>query len=112
MKIAGFCASLSLCMAATHGGISVALGASGPPLRQSPVSPSSAATPPAADMPATGAAPDALAPSPQNPNLTPMPTPAPTSHYAGPEKNPFGPGHTRFQSGLELSCCGMIRSNT
>lgn len=80
MKAIGFSALLSLLSMATHGGISDALSASGPPLSQS--SPSRAATPPSLDLPAGGMVPAAPAGSPRNPNLTPMPAPAPTIHYA------------------------------
>lgn len=67
---------------AAHGGIADALGDSGPPLPQTPVLPSSAATPPSRGSPAGGTVPDAPAGSPRTPNSTPMPAPASTDHYA------------------------------
>lgn len=87
MKTMGFCVLSVLLSMAAHGGISDALGASGPPLPQTPVSPSRAATPPSLDIPAGGTVPDAPAGSPRNPNSTPMPAPATTNHYAGSAEN-------------------------
>jgi len=91
VKTAGFCVLSVLLSMAAHGGISDALSASGPPLPQTPVSPSNAATPPSLDTPAGGAARDTRPGSPRNPNSTPMPAPAPTSHYAGLVGNPSRP---------------------
>jgi hypothetical protein len=87
MKTMEFCMLSVLLSMAAHGGISDALGASGPPLPQTPVSQSSAATPQSLDMPAAEPFPDAPARSPRNPNSKPMPAPAPTSHYAGAAEN-------------------------
>ena len=67
------------------GGISHALSASGPPLSQTPVSPSSAATP--LSLPAGRTVPVAPAGSPRNPNSKPMSAPASTNHYAGSAEN-------------------------
>ena len=83
MKTMGYCVLSVLLAMAVHGGISDALSASGPALPRTPVPPSSAATPPSRDIPAEGSVPDAPAGSPQRPNSTPMPVPAPTNHYAG-----------------------------
>lgn len=96
MKTAGFCVLSALLWLAAHGGITDAHGASGPPLPQKPVSPSSAASPPALDIPAGGTLPNAPAGAPRNPNLTPMPTPAQTNHYTGPAGNPSGQGPPGF----------------
>jgi len=87
MKAMGFVLSVLLSLA--HGGISDALSASGPPLSQAPVSPSSAATPPSLYTPAGGPAREPRG-SPRNRDSTPMPTPAPTNHYAGPAENSTG----------------------
>lgn len=81
MKVA-VCVLSALLWMAAQGGIADALSASGPPLPQTP---SSAASPPAVDTPGQ-AVPDAPSVAPRTPSLTPMPTPAPTSHYAGPAK--------------------------
>jgi hypothetical protein len=88
VKILGFCVLPVLLSIAAHGGIADALGASGTPLSEPPVSPSRAAAPPSRDLPAGGTVPDALPGSPRNPNPMPMPAPAPTIHYAGPAENP------------------------
>jgi hypothetical protein len=97
MKTAGFCVlSVLLWMAAAHGGIPDALGASGPPLP-----PSSAASPPALDIPAGGAVRDAPAGAPRNPSLTPMPAPARTNHYARPAENPPGQAVLPRQPGID-----------
>jgi len=102
MKTAGACVlSVLLWMAAAHGGIPDALGASGPPLPQKPVAPSSAASPPALDIPAGGAVRDAPAGAPRNPNLTPMPAPAQTNRYAGPAENPSGQAVLPRQPGID-----------
>jgi len=87
MKTMGFCVLSVLLSMAVHGGVSDALSASGPPLPPTPVPPSSAATPPSRDIPAGGSVPDAPAGSPQHPDSTPMPVPAPTNHYAGSAEN-------------------------
>ena len=81
MKTMGFCALSVLWSMTAHGGISDALGASGPLPPQIPASPSNAAPPPLLDAPAGGAARDTLPGSPRRPNS--MPAPAPTNHYAG-----------------------------
>lgn len=87
MKTMGFWLLSTLLSMAAHGGISDALSASGPPLSRSPVSPSRAATPPSLDLPAGDMVPATPAGSPRNPNLTPMPAPAPTIHYARSAEN-------------------------
>jgi len=74
VKFTAFCVLAIFLSMAAHGGISDALGATGPQLPQTPVPPSRAATPPSLDTPPGG---------PRNPNPTPMPAPAPTNHYAG-----------------------------
>ena len=88
MKAIGFFVLPVLLSMAIHGGISDALSASGPPLPRTPVPPSSAATPPSQDVPAGERVPEAPAGSPQRPNSTPLPVPAPTNHYAGSEEDP------------------------
>lgn len=82
MKAIGFCALSFLLSMTAHGGIADALSASGPSPVQTPVSPSSAVTPPALNMPGGKTVPDAPVGSPQNPDLTPVPAPASTNHYA------------------------------
>lgn len=90
VKAVGCCVLSALLSMAAHGGISDALGASEPPPPQkTPVSPSSAANPPAPEMPAGGTLPNGPADSPRNPNSAPMPAPMTTDHYAGSAENPM-----------------------
>ena len=91
VKAVGSCVLSALLSIAVHGGISDALGASEPPPPQkTPVSPSSAANPPAPEIPAGATVPNDPAGSPRNPNSAPMPAPVSTDHYAGSAKNPSG----------------------
>src|SRR5690348_14060298 len=83
-KAVGSCVLSLLLTMVAHGGISDALGASGPPRLLAPVPPSIAATPPSLDTPAGGTIPEVPAGSPRNP--TPMPAPASSNHYVGPAK--------------------------
>lgn len=82
MKTMKLCVLSGLLSMATFGGIADALGASEPPLRQTPAAPSIAATPPSPDAPAAGTVPDAPAGNARDPSSTPMPAPASTDHYA------------------------------
>jgi len=92
VKAVGACVLSALLSMAAHGGISDALSASEPPPPgQTPVSPSSAANPPAPEMPAGGTVPSGPAGSPRNPNSAPVPAPVSTDHYAGAAGNPFEP---------------------
>jgi len=92
MKTIGLSVLSVLLSMAIHGGISDALSASGPPFPRTPVPPSSAATPPSRDVPAGESVPEAPAGSPQRPNSTPLPVPAPTNHYAGSGEDPMRGG--------------------
>ena len=85
MKAAGSCA-LVLSMLAAHGGISDAVGASAPLLSATPISPFSAASQ-SPRKPAGATVPDGPAGTPRNPNLMPIPAPAPTNHFAGAAEN-------------------------
>ncbi len=82
MKTMEFFALSTLLSMAAYGGIADALSASGPLPVKTPLSPSSAATPPKLNMPGGGTVPDAPAGSPRHPKSTPMPAPASTNHYA------------------------------
>ena len=86
MKVAGSCV-LVLLLLATLGGISGAFGASASPLSATPLSPSSAPTPASLNRPGGETLPSVPPGSPRQPNLTPMPAPAPTNHYAGRVEN-------------------------
>jgi len=91
-KAVGYCVLSALLSMAAHGGIPDALSASEPPPPQkTPVSPSSAANPPAPEMPDGGTVPNGPAGSPLNPNSAPMPAPVSTDHFAGSAGNPFEP---------------------
>ena len=103
VKTMGFCLLSVLLSMVAHGGISDARSASGPPLPQTPVSPSSAATPPPLDVPAGRTVPGAPAGSSRNPNSTPMPAPAPTNHYAGSAENSSGYDQLAVLSGSKRS---------
>ena len=92
MKVPGYWVLSILLSMSAHGVIADALGASGPSMSRSPVSPSRAASPPSLERPVGGTVPDAPAVSPHKPNLTPMPVPAPTIHYAGSVENASGQG--------------------
>jgi hypothetical protein len=101
MKTMGSCV-LSVLLSLADGGISDALSASGPPLSQTPVSPSSAATPPSL-VPTGGTVPVAPAGSPRNPNSKPMPAPASTNHYAGSAEPSPEPNQLAVLSGSRRS---------
>lgn len=96
-KAAGSWALLLLLTTATHGGIANALGASGPPPHRAPMSPFRAASQPPLDLPSEGGVPEAPADGSRRPGTTPMPAPAPTTHYAGSKSRPV---NSQFATGL------------
>ena len=87
VKTVGFCV-LSFSLATVAGGVSPAASASGQPPPQTSVSTSSAATLALLHirslyMPSAGGSVRDAPFEPRKPNLTPMPAPAATNHYAG-----------------------------
>jgi hypothetical protein len=78
----GYCA-LSFLLSTAAGGVSASLSASGQPPPQTPVLASSAATSQSLYIPSAGGGVRDAPFDPWNPDLTPMPAPITTNHYAG-----------------------------